>query len=96
VETHAKKNMPVRGANATISAKWWLAAPLPLGAALNGAAMAADPALKASADEEKEITLPTIKVKAARDTTSSDYKADTSSVVSMVTAKRSHYSICRY
>jgi catecholate siderophore receptor len=63
---------------ATSGAKWRLGALLPLGAALHGPAMAAEPPVDASAADGKEITLPAVKVKAARDQQAGSYKADTS------------------
>jgi len=64
----------------TNNANWRLAALLPLGAALNGMAMAADQPTKAQAAEKKEITLPAVKVKATRDNKSGNYKAGSSTV----------------
>lgn len=64
----------------TNNANWRLAALLPLGAALNGMAMAADQPTKAQTAEKKEITLPAVKVKATRDNKSGNYKASTSTV----------------
>ncbi|WP_200870582.1 TonB-dependent siderophore receptor [Methylobacter tundripaludum] len=62
----------------TNNANWRLAALLPLGAALNGMAMAADQPTKAQAAEKKEITLPAVKVKATRDNKSGNYKVGSS------------------
>jgi len=47
--------------------KWQLGALLPLGLALSTVTMAADPVSKTRATEGKELTLPTVKVKASRE-----------------------------
>ncbi len=57
--------MPTLKRNATV--KWQLGALLPLGLVLSTAAMAADPVSKISTVEGKELTLPTVKVKASRE-----------------------------
>ncbi|WP_442498210.1 TonB-dependent receptor [Methylobacter sp. sgz302048] len=62
----------------TSGAKWRLGALLPLGAALNGMAVAAEPAVETRAGADKAIKLPAVKVKAARDQQDGGYKADTS------------------
>ncbi len=49
--------------------KWQLGALLPLGLALSTVTMAADPVSKTPATEGKELTLPTVKVKASREKT---------------------------
>ncbi len=47
--------------------KWQLGALLPLGLALSTVAMAADPVSNTRAAEDKQLTLPTVKVKATRE-----------------------------
>jgi catecholate siderophore receptor len=49
--------------------KWQMGALLPLGLALSTVTMAADPVSKTPATEGKELTLPTVKVKASREKT---------------------------
>jgi catecholate siderophore receptor len=60
-------------------AKWQLGALLPLGAALTSLTFAAEPK-DAIVAEDKELVLPSIKVKAAREKKPNRFKADTSSV----------------
>ncbi|MDX8129380.1 TonB-dependent siderophore receptor [Methylomonas sp. OY6] len=64
-----KKNTP---------AKWRLGALLPLGAALSGAAFAADPAADVAANNDQEVVLEDVKVKANREQQAIRFKADTS------------------
>ncbi|WP_445368560.1 TonB-dependent receptor [Methylomonas sp. BW4-1] len=64
-----KKNTP---------AKWRLGALLPLGAALSGAAFAADPAADVAANNDQEVVLEDVKVKANREKQAIRFKADTS------------------
>lgn len=59
------------------TAKWRLGALLPLGAALSGVAFAAEPPVDATVDDEQEVILKDVKVKANRDNTTR-FKADTS------------------
>ncbi|MBD9363437.1 TonB-dependent receptor [Methylomonas fluvii] len=64
-----KKNTP---------AKWRLGALLPLGAALSGAAFAADPAADVAANNDQEVVLEDVKVKANREKQAIRFKAETS------------------
>lgn len=73
----SKKNLSSTAA--TIGCKWRLSPLLPLGAALNGLAMAAEQPVAVPATDEQEITLPAVKVKAARGEEAGSYVADTSS-----------------
>ncbi len=59
---------PLLNASHTLM-KWQLGALLPLGLALSTVTMAADPVSKTPATEGKELTLPTVKVKASREKT---------------------------
>jgi len=65
--------------NSSRKSKWRLGALLPLGAALSGMAMAAEPIEEPSANEEQEIILKDVKVKANRDKEINRFKAETSS-----------------
>jgi catecholate siderophore receptor len=62
----------------TSTAKWRLGALLPLGAALSGVAFAAEPTTATSTNEDQEVVLKDVKVKANRDK-NTRFKADTSS-----------------
>ncbi|MGZ0078961.1 TonB-dependent siderophore receptor [Methylomonas sp. ZR1] len=62
----------------TTPAKWRLGALLPLGAALSGAAFAADPAADVAANNDQEVVLEDVKVKANREKQAIRFKADTS------------------
>jgi Outer membrane receptor for ferric coprogen and ferric-rhodotorulic acid len=61
----------------TSTAKWRLGALLPLGAALSGVAFAAEPPVETNGNEEQEVVLKDVKVKANRDKTTR-FKAETS------------------
>ncbi|MCQ8116427.1 TonB-dependent receptor [Methylomonas rosea] len=61
----------------TSTAKWRLGALLPLGAALSGMAFAAEPPVETNSNEEQEVVLKDVKVKANRDKTTR-FKAETS------------------
>jgi len=65
--------------NSSTKAKWRLGALLPLGAALSGMAMAAEPIEEHTANEEQEIILKDVKVKANREKEANRFKAETSS-----------------
>jgi len=65
--------------NSSTKAKWRLGALLPLGAALSGMAMAAEPIEEPIANEEQEIILKDVKVKANREKEANRFKAETSS-----------------
>ncbi len=75
----SKQNMLSKKTHATTGSKWRLVTLLPLGAALNGMALAADSDTDKKA-EEKEITLPVVEVKDSAAKPLSNYKADTSTV----------------
>ncbi|MDT4291004.1 TonB-dependent siderophore receptor [Methylomonas sp. MO1] len=64
-----KKNTP---------AKWRLGALLPLGAALSGAAFAADSTADVAANNDQEVVLEDVKVKANREKQAIRFKAETS------------------
>lgn len=64
-----KKNTP---------AKWRLGALLPLGAALSGAAFAADQTADVAANNDQEVVLEDVKVKANREKQAIRFKAETS------------------
>ncbi|QSB00018.1 TonB-dependent siderophore receptor [Methylomonas sp. EFPC1] len=64
-----KKNTP---------AKWRLGALVPLGAALSGAAFAADPTAEVAANNDQEVVLEDVKVKANREKQAIRFKAETS------------------
>ncbi|MBD9357147.1 TonB-dependent receptor [Methylomonas albis] len=64
-----KKNTP---------AKWRLGALLPLGAALSGAAFATEPAADVAANNDQEVVLEDVKVKANREKQAIRFKAETS------------------
>ncbi|PPK76196.1 catecholate siderophore receptor [Methylobacter tundripaludum] len=59
---------PLLNASHTLM-KWQMGALLPLGLALSTVTMAAEPVSKTPATEGKELTLPTVKVKASREKT---------------------------
>ncbi len=61
------------------SAKWRLGALLPLGAALSGVALAAEPVVDTTTDGEQEVILQDVKVKANREKPTNRFKAETSS-----------------
>ncbi|MDD5113536.1 MAG: TonB-dependent siderophore receptor, partial [Methylobacter sp.] len=65
--------------NSSRKSKWRLGALLPLGAALSGMAMAAEPIEEPAANEEQEIILKDVKVKANREKQANRFKAETSS-----------------
>jgi len=65
--------------NSSTKAKWRLGALLPLGAALSGMAMAAEPIEEPTANDEQEIILKDVKVKANREKQANRFKAETSS-----------------
>jgi len=65
--------------NSSRKSKWRLGALLPLGAALSGMAMAAEPIEESSANDEQEIILKDVKVKANREKQANRFKAETSS-----------------
>jgi len=65
--------------NSSRKSKWRLGALLPLGAALSGMAMAAEPIEEPTANEEQEIILKDVKVKANREKQANRFKAETSS-----------------
>jgi len=65
--------------NSSRKSKWRLGALLPLGAALSGMAMAAEPIEEPTANEEQEIILKDVKVKANREKEANRFKAETSS-----------------
>jgi len=65
--------------NSSRKSKWRLGALLPLGAALSGMAMAAEPIEEPIANEEQEIILKDVKVKANREKEANRFKAETSS-----------------
>lgn len=65
--------------NSSRKSKWRLGALLPLGAALSGMAMAAEPIEEPIANEGQEIILKDVKVKANREKQANRFKAETSS-----------------
>lgn len=65
--------------NSSRKSKWRLGALLPLGAALSGIAMAAEPIEEPTANDEQEIILKDVKVKANREKQANRFKAETSS-----------------
>ncbi|MEI8570491.1 TonB-dependent siderophore receptor [Methylomonas sp. LW13] len=62
----------------TTPAKWRLGALLPLGAALSGAAFAADQTADVAANNDQEVVLEDVKVKANREKQAIRFKAETS------------------
>lgn len=65
--------------NSSTKAKWRLGALVPLGAALSGMVMAAEPVEEPAANEEQEVILKDVKVKASREQKANRFKAETSS-----------------
>lgn len=60
------------------TAKWRLGALLPLGAALSGAAFAAESVIDNSVIDDQEVVMDDVKVKAAREKQANRFKAETS------------------
>ena len=74
------KKIKLKEANSVTAAKWRLIALLPLGAALNGMALAADADTDKKTADKQELTLPTVEVKEKKpDNLSLGYRIDSSS-----------------
>jgi catecholate siderophore receptor len=70
--------MSNKSSNRQHTCKWRLGALLPLGAALNGAAFAAEPLTDSTVIDDQEIVMDDVKVKAAREKQANRFKAETS------------------